>query len=119
QLPEGVSGDSTLFIISVGLSLSGSCYYYHLNKIKEAFLKTLRESNNSKERLNAVTLEASKWSSHLGRGVFSNLLAEEADNLYDISFPRGDKSFKSVKPYLANTNRIKKKIENKLSSLYE
>src|SRR5699024_8438307 len=108
QLPEGVSGDSPLFINRYGLALSVSIYYYHLKKIKEAFLKTLRESNNSKDRLNAVTLEASKWSSHLGRGVFSNLLAEEADNLYDISFPRGDKSFKSVKPYLANTNRIKK-----------
>ena len=119
QLPKGVSGDSPLFINRDGLALSGSSYYYHFKKIKSAFLKTLRESGNPKDKLNAITLEASKWSSHLGRGVFSNLLAEEADNLYDISFPRGDKSFKSVKPYLANTNRIKKKIENKLSSLYK
>lgn len=119
QLPNGVSGDSPLFINRDGLALSGSSYYYHFRRIKEAFLKTLRESNSSKDRLNAITLEASKWSSHLGRGVFSNLLAEEADNLYDISFPRGDKSFSSVKPYLANTSRIKKKIESKLNAIYE
>jgi len=119
QLPKGVSGESPLFINRDGLALSGSSYYYHFTKIKEAFLKTLRESGSSKDRLNAITLEASKWSSHLGRGVFSNLLAEEADNLYDISFPRGDKSFNSVKPYLANTSRIKKKIESKLTEFYE
>ena len=114
-----MSGDSPLFINRDGLALSGSSYYYHFRRIKEAFLKTLRESNSSKDRLNAITLEASKWSSHLGRGIFSNLLAEEADNLYDISFPRGDKSFSSVKPYLANTSRIKKKIESKLNAIYE
>ena len=114
-----VSGDSPLFINRDGLGLTGSSYYYHFNRIRAAFLKTLRESTNTKDRLNAITLEGSKWSSHLGRGIFSNLLAEEADNLYDVSFPRGDKSFSSVKPYLANTSRIKKKIENKLSEIYE
>src|SRR5690625_2012109 len=118
-LPKRGSGAAPFFINKKGLAASGSIYYYHFTKIKEAFLKTLRESGSSKDRLNAITLEASKWSSHLGRGVFSNLLAEEADNLYDISFPRGDKSFNSVKPYLANTSRIKKKIESKLTEFYE
>lgn len=119
HLPKHVSGGSPLFINRDGLGLTGSSYYYHFNKVKAEFLKTLRESTIAKDRLNAITLEASKWSSHLGRGVFSNLLAEEADNLYDVSIPRGDKSFNSVKPYLANTGRIKKKIENKISEIYK
>lgn len=118
-LPKHVSSDSPLFINRDGLGLTGSSYYYHFNKVKAVFLKTLRESTYAKDRLNAIALEASKWSSHLGRGIFSNLLAEEAENLYDVSFPRGDRSFNSVKPYLANTSRIKKKIENKISEIYK
>src|SRR5699024_6496343 len=114
-----IYGESPLFINSAGLGLTSSSYYYHFNSVKNAFLKTLRESNDAKDRLNAITLESSKWSSHIGRGVFSNLLAEEADNLYDVSFPRGDKSFNSVKPYLANTTRIKRKIEKRISEIYE
>lgn len=118
QFLEHVSGDSPLFINRDGLALTGASYYYHFKKVKAVFLRTLRESPHAQDRLNAIVLESGKWSSHLGRGVFSNLLAEEAENLYDVSFPRGDKSFQSVKPYLANTSRIKKKIESKISEIY-
>lgn len=111
-------GNKPLFINRDGLAMTGSSYYYHFNNIKHEFLKNLRQSTNSKDRLNAITLENCKWSTHIGRGIFSNLLAEEADNVYDVSFPRGDNNFESVKPYLANSRKMKEKIENKLSEMY-
>lgn len=114
-----LNGDSPLFLNRAGLAMTGSSYYYHFKKIKSVFLKSLRESPHSKDRLNAITLENCKWSTHIGRGIFSNLLAEEADNVYDISFPRGDKNFNSVRPYIANSKKMKTKLEAKITEIYE
>ncbi|WP_445480339.1 hypothetical protein ACULLL_09255 [Lysinibacillus irui] len=116
---NNINGESPLFINRNGLAMTGSSYYYHFKKVKLAFLKKLRDSPNSKDRLNAITLENCKWSTHIGRGIFSNLLAEEADNVYDISFPRGDKNFNSVRPYIANSKKMKTKLEAKITEIYE
>ncbi|KGR90474.1 hypothetical protein CD30_11060 [Ureibacillus massiliensis 4400831 = CIP 108448 = CCUG 49529] len=114
-----LSGETPLFLNQKGLAMTGNNYYYHFNRIKDIFLQCLRDSDNMADRNNALVLESELWSSHIGRGIFSNLLAEEADNLYDVSFPRGDKSFESVKPYLANTKRIKEKLEKKIDEIYK
>lgn len=114
-----LSGETPLFLNQKGLAMTGNNYYYHFNKMKDIFLQCLRDSDNMADRNNALVLESELWSSHIGRGIFSNLLAEEADNVYDISFPRGDKSFESVKPYLANTKRIKEKLEKKIDEIYK
>lgn len=112
------SGTSPLFLNKHGNALTGQSYRYYFNQLKKEFLAHLRKSDIASEKLDALTLESSKWSTHLGRGVFSNLLAEEAKNLYEVSFPRGDSSFESVMPYFANTNRMKLKLENRLDTLY-
>lgn len=114
-----IDGDSPLFPNRDGLAMTGNNYYYHFKKVKKIFLQTLRNSNNIEDRNNALAIDSSRWSTHIGRGIFSNLLAEEADNLYDVSFPRGDKSFDSVKPYLANTKRIKEKLEKKIDEIFK
>lgn len=114
-----LSGETPLFLNQNGLAMTGSNYYYHFNKIKNIFLQYLRNSENMADRNNALVLESELWSSHIGRGIFSNLLAEEADNLYDVSFARGDKSFESVKTYLANTKRMKEKLEQKIDEIYK
>lgn len=114
-----LNGETPLFPNQKGLAMTGNNYYYHFNKTKKIFLQYLRDSNNMADRNNALALEAERWASHIGRGIFSNLLAEEADNLYDVSFPRGDKGFDSVKPYLASTKRIKEKLEKKIDEIYK
>jgi len=112
------SGSDPLFINKHGYALTGQSYRYYFNKLKEEFLSYLRNSKNAEDKMASLTLASFKWSTHLGRGVFSNLLAEEAKNLYEVSFPRGDSSFESVMPYFANTTRMKEKLENRLDTLY-
>jgi len=82
-------------------------------------LKQLRNSSNPDDLVYAIKLEEYKWSTHLGRGIFTNLLAEEADNPYDIALPRGDSNLASSLVYQGNTERMRKKLEDRMQHLYK
>ncbi|KRF55461.1 hypothetical protein ASG98_00050 [Bacillus sp. Soil531] len=112
-----INGTEPLFQNKQQQPLTGSMYRYYFNNLKDQFLKHLRNSTNVKDNINALALENVRWSTHIGRGIFSNLLAEQATNLYEVSFPRGDSSFTSVLPYFSNTKRIKDKLEKRLDEL--
>lgn len=112
-----IKGDEPLFQNKKQQALTGSMYRYYFNNLKQQFLEYLRHSKNATDNLNALSLENALWSTHIGRGIFSNLLAEEAENIYDISFPRGDSNLESVLPYFSNTQRIKEKLEKRLDQL--
>ena len=60
-----------------------------------------------------------KWSTHIGRGTFSNLLAEFAENPYEIAQPRGDNNLNSSLAYIKRSVRIHEKIQQKFSNLHE
>ncbi len=66
-----------------------------------------------------IKLEEYKWSTHLGRGIFTNLLVEEADNPYDIALPRGDSNLSSSLVYQGNTERMRKKLRTGCNKLYK
>ncbi|PFO83584.1 hypothetical protein [Bacillus cereus] len=119
ELTNNKIGHSPLFQTHKGLALTGGSYRYHFKIVKESFLQHLRNSSNPVDRINSISLENTPWSTHIGRGIFSNMLAETAKNLYEVSFPRGDSSLDSVLTYFSNTSRIKQKLEMRLDELFE
>lgn len=116
---KAVDDSDALFVNRDGKAMSGQSYRAYFSKLKIEFLKKLRESSNPDDMIYGVKLEEYKWSTHIGRGIFTNLLAEVAENPYDIALPRGDSNLASSLVYLGNTERMKKKLESRMENLYK
>ncbi|MEE4567215.1 hypothetical protein V2U94_06175 [Paenibacillus polymyxa] len=114
-----IDGSDALFVNRDGKAMSGQSYRAYFSKLKNEFLKQLRKSSNPDDLIYAIKLEEYKWSTHLGRGIFTNLLAEEANNPYDIALPRGDSNLASSLVYQGNTERMRRKIESRMQYLYK
>ncbi|HDR7862139.1 TPA: hypothetical protein QCY32_005549, partial [Bacillus toyonensis] len=80
------------------------------------FLKTY---GNSEEKILANHLLLADWSTHIGRGTFTNLIAENTDNPLEIAFHRGDDNLLSALTYMVKTDRMRKKIEDKFDNMHE
>ena len=78
----------------------------------------MSESDDEKDKILAITLASYKWSTHIGRGVFSNLIAQNAKNPYLISVARGDSSFKSALPYISESEKSLQDTTNILRNMY-
>ncbi|ASJ54549.1 hypothetical protein BP422_13860 [Brevibacillus formosus] len=112
-------GSDALFINRDGKAMTGRTYRDYFTKLKRKFLEQLRKSSNPNDKMWALKLESMKWSTHLGRGVFTNLLSEEAANPYDIALPRGDDSLVSAMAYQGNTMRMKENLERRMDEMYK
>lgn len=110
---------NALFLNNSEQSMSGRSYRQYFDKSKAKLISTLEESNNIDHRLVAQHLKSIKWSTHIGRGTFTNLIANEAQNPYEIAHLRGDSSLESALSYMVSTPRMHKKIENKLDAMHE
>jgi len=109
---------NSLFVNRDGNALSNRSYRQYFDNVKRLFLEALENSNNSEYKLLALHLRNIKWSTHIGRGTFTNLIAEDAENPYDIAHLRGDSNIESALTYMVSTNRIHKKIEEKFSKMH-
>lgn len=107
-----------LFVNKDGLALTADSYRYYFSKLKAAFIERLRVSNNLTLNTYALTLKTKKWNSHLGRGVFSNMVADVADNALEIALSRGDSSLESALSYLSDSSKISKAVEENIASMY-
>ncbi|WP_231571297.1 tyrosine-type recombinase/integrase [Gordoniibacillus kamchatkensis] len=116
---KATDGSDALFVNRDGRAMSGRGYRYYFEKAKEAFLGLLKHSDDPKDKIAALKLRGYKWSTHIGRGIFTNLLAEEAQNPYDIALPRGDSSLSSSIVYQGNTLRMKENLEARMNDLYK
>ncbi|MEW5552192.1 site-specific integrase [Peribacillus frigoritolerans] len=110
---------NALFLNNGDQPMSGRSYRQYFDKCKAKLISTLEESNNIDHRLVAQHLKSIKWSTHIGRGTFTNLIADEAQNPYEIAHLRGDSSLESALSYMVSTPRMHKKIENKLDAMHE
>ncbi|CAN7200967.1 hypothetical protein LJR153_000570 [Paenibacillus sp. LjRoot153] len=111
-------GSNALFVNRDGKAMSGRGYRYFFEKAKEHFLDALSLSKDPSDKIAALKLREYKWSTHIGRGIFTNLLAEEAQNPYDIALPRGDENLSSSMVYQGNTLRMKENLEDRMNNLY-
>lgn len=111
--------NSPLFINRDRKALTGKSLRDAFNKVKKKFLSDLASSQNPDDVITAINLQSTKWSFHIGRGTFTNLLAKTAKNPYDLAVARGDKSILSSLAYMSDTEEMKKKIENLIDNIYQ
>ena len=108
-----------IFLNKRGLAMTEEDYRYYFSTLKKKFIERLTNSNNTKMQGYAVTLYEKKWSSHIGRGVFSNLIADMADNATQIALARGDSSLEAALSYVSDSSKVIRKVEDNLNSLYK
>lgn len=112
------NGSNALFVNSDGNAMTGGSYEYYFKKLKRIFIERLEESEEILLKTYANYLKTCEWSTHIGRGIFTNLMAEYTDNILEVAIARGDKNLNSSLTYMADTKRILTKIQNELDILY-
>ena len=94
-----------IFIDANGKPMTSKTYARKFQKVKKEFIKRLSESEDISTQSYAIYLSTYKWSTHICRGVFSNLIADNSNNVSEIAAWRGDKSLVSSLTYL-NDNKV-------------
>lgn len=112
-------GTLALFADRNGQAMTFRNYVYYFGKLKEAFIKNLEKSLNPKLQAYAITLKAIKWGTHIGRGIFSNIVSEITQSPIITKIKRGDSNIKSQEPYMENTATRKRQSAEALDKMYE
>lgn len=107
-----------LFLNRDGKAMTGKSIRYYFNVVKKVFLEELTCSRNPDDIISSLNLQSTKWSFHIGRGIFTNLVAKLAKNPYEIALARGDLSIYSALTYMADTEEMKTEIERLLDELF-
>lgn len=86
-----------LFVnLNTGVAISGKSYAERFNKIKEKFLEALLKKNDIK---NYYLLINNDWSTHIGRGIYTNLLISLGLTATQVALLRRDKNIHSAEAY--------------------
>ncbi len=112
-------GSKALFVNKDGNAMADFSYRYYFSKLRNKFLERLMNSNKSDLKNYSLDLQALKWSTHLGRGVFSNMIAEVANNIAQIRQARGDSSFDASFSYLSDSAKMGKELYNNQIDMWE
>ncbi len=117
---KNYSSDKTqaVFVDSNGNAMSTSTYRNQFNKLKRHFIQELKNSDDVKLQIYALTLLEVDWSTHISRGIFSNIVSENASNATQIALKRGDSSLDSVLVYLTNSKDVDEKIQVVMGNFY-
>jgi integrase len=113
-----LNGTGALFINRDGKPMTGKSYSQYFYKIKNKFIEILRDYGSVEDKVVATDVRLSDWGTHIGRGTFTNLIAEEIENPAELMFLRGDSDLISSLPYLAKTERVRKKVEERMNHLH-
>jgi integrase len=115
---KDVNGTGALFINRDGKPMTGKSYSQYFYKVKDKFIKFLMDYGSIEDKVIATDLRLADWGTHIGRGTFTNLIAEEIENPAELMFLRGDSDLLSSLPYLAKTERIRKKVEERVNHMH-
>lgn len=110
---------NALFLNKDGNPMSGDSYRKQFHRLQRTFVKNLMKDSDIRISSYGHYLDSMKWSTHIGRGVFSNLMAEYTDNVLEVAVSRGDSNLNSSLSYLADTKRIMEKLQQELELLYK
>lgn len=94
-------------------------YWKRFNRVKKEFIRRLYECPNMEPQMYAVFLESYRWSTHIGRGTYSNIVAQNANSISEIAVMRGDSSLSSSLPYLNDSKSVEKKVQHTFDSFYK
>lgn len=110
---------SAVFINKDGKAMTDASYYKRFTLLKSAFIERLKNSDDYDAKCYALYLSSFKWSTHICRGIFSNLVAESTDNIMEIATWRGDRSLSSALSYLTDRKQTEEKVLHSLNELYK
>jgi integrase len=121
ELYKPTDGSGALFVNANGKAMTYASFYQYFKKVKRVFIEVLKHSKNAtpQDKLVANSLERRNWNGHIGRGTYTNLLAEEVNDPYDLAFLRGDGSLLSSLTYLVGTTRFRDRMNEKFQSMHE
>lgn len=105
-----------LLISKNGKPIRAQTYRSKFNKVKEKFLETVLSNSISDYKY----LTSKPWSTHIGRGIFTNILVCNLKLLpSEVALYRGDKSLNSASYYVEENNLIlrTKSAINELESM--
>jgi len=88
------------FVDSFGEAMSGKVYNKHFNRVKKVFLYGDKDHEGLAGHKDYTFFTRSYWSSHIGRGVFTNFLLDMGLSITQISIARGDRSTSAVMEYV-------------------
>ncbi len=111
-------GSDALFVNRDGKAMSERSYRQHFDTLKQKFIKFLKESKETDAIVLGRHLESAKWSTHIGRGTFTNMIAEHAQTPNEIAHHRGDSNIQSSLTYMSDTIRLRDKLEEKLHIMH-
>jgi integrase len=107
-----------------GLPITGKQYHSKFMKVKKAFLKVLSLEENINDY---ALLSENSWSTHIGRGVFTNFLLDLGLNPTQIAIARGDRNINSALAYVDEKtaienmkvaiNTIREAYDNRVSTI--
>lgn len=105
---------NALFIDNNGNPMSGDTYDARFNKVKRKFLMTV------KKRMPAYfsLLSSNSWGTHIGRRIYTNLMAKVVKSPAELAILRGDKSLESALVYMSK-EAIREEIQEGLQQMYQ
>ncbi len=110
---------SAVFVDKNGNPMTVNTYWKRFNRVKKEFIKRLYECPNMEAQMYAVFLESYRWSTHIGRGTYSNIVAQNVNNIGEIAIMRGDSSLSSSLPYLNDNRSVEKKVQHTFDNFYK
>jgi len=113
-----INNHEALFINRNNKSMSGDSYYDKFSRLKKKFINALVKSENPHLKSYAIVLLSKKWSTHIGRGTFSKLVADYSKNPTELAVMRGDTGYESALPYIQGSFGVQKAIEKVMSNFY-
>ena len=114
KIENKVNVKEALFISPNSLQpISGKNYNEKFQKVKEIFLQTLSLNEQVEDYL---FLTSKPWSTHICRGIFTNILLSTSMQIEEVAIARGDKNINTIIKYVEELNSIKK-VTNALEIL--
>lgn len=103
QTGKIINKDALFIDKKTGLAINGQQYNRRFNKVKMAFLKFLSDNNYR----DFDYLNDNPWSTHIGRGVFTNIMLDQTEDVIATVIARGDKTLDTVLDYIDRRKALK------------
>jgi len=111
---QKVNKQDALFIDCYGNPMSGSAYEDRFTKVKEHFLERVKDQLPGYYH----TLTFSPWNTHIGRRIYTNLMAAIVKSPSELAILRGDKTLETALIYMSK-QAVGKEIQDGLQDMYE
>lgn len=108
---KNIKNRLALFVDKDGKAMSGKVYERRFKKIKRHFLDSLLNADRYSDY---ILFSESYWSTHIGRGVFTNFLLDIGLSITQIAIARGDRNINSALKYIdekLSTEVLKNAVE--------